>query len=383
MDDVERHEAIFPFGAQVSSKSRRRFCRGKENGPRWIEGGLGAFVRADNNRSYLDLTAGLGALTLGHRTCADTPRAYPLPTKEELILADKIQAMIPWAWRMRFLKNGGDATTAAIRLARVYTGRDEIVDFGNYHGCQDAFISEDHDGVPSCIRALTVRLAPTIENLARIDDRVAAVILEAAPLNPLPDGFLDALRARTARAGTVLIFDDVISGFRAHRQGAAGLAGVIPDLTCAGKAMGNGWPISVVYGNRDVMSCWERTHLSATHWAEPSAMTAAVDNLNQMIDAGFWELQKQWDFGGQVSNGYWSVLKLSDVEQTFVQSKLLDLGIITNMSQFFYLDLWEHRAQIENGFAQALGELEEAKAHGDVAPLLDCEPNRALFKRNA
>ncbi len=383
MNDLERHENIFPFGANVSSKSRRRFSRGKPGGPEWITAGAGAMVYDQNHKPYIDLTAGLGAITLGHRQDSRTPRAYPLPTKSELILAETIQSMIPWAWRMRFLKNGGDATSAAIRLARVYTGRDEIVDFGAYHGCQDAFISENHDGVPAAIRALTVRLAPTVENLARIDDRTAGVILEAAPLNGLPSGFLQELRRRCSRAGAVLIFDDIISGFRAHPKGAAGLSGVIPDLTCAGKAMGNGWPISVVYGDIDLMTCWERTHLSATHWAEPSAMDAAVENLTKMREADFWKRQSEWTFGGQKNNGHWSVLALNEAENTYVQSLLMDAGIISNLSQFFYLDLIPYREQIEQAFTAALEGMRDVKARGgDIAEMLQCQMNEPLFRRN-
>lgn len=383
MNDLERHEKIFPFGCNVSSKSRRRFCEGKPGGPEWIVTGNGGMVYDQNGKGYIDLVAGLGALTQGHRWDNRSPRCYPLPTTSELKLADKIQSMIPWAWRMRFLKNGGDATMAAVRLARVYTGRDYIVDFGNYHGGQDAFITPDHEGVPAAVRALTRRAPAIIDSLTAVDEQTACVILEAAPLNPLPEGFLTALRRRCDRMGAVLIFDDIISGFRAHPQGAAGLTGVIPDLTCAGKAMANGWPISVVYGDADIMSCWERTHLSATHWAEPSAMDAAVTNLNLMQEEHFWERQAQWTWGGQVSNGHWSVLKLDDVEQTFVQSRLLDNGIISNLSQFFYLDLERHRHEVEMAFDAALSELTERQAGGeDLGKLLDCEVNRPLFRRN-
>ncbi len=382
MNDVDRHETIFPFGANVSSKSRRRYCRGKSNGPQWITNGTGAQVWDQNGRDYIDLTAGLGAITLGHRDNPRTPHCFPLPTRAELRLAEKIQSMIPWAWRMRFLKNGGDATAAAVRLARVYTGREIIVDFGSYHGCQDAFISEVHDGVPKAVRALTVRLAPSLENLDRIDEQTACVILEAAPAKPLPEGFLHTLRRRCSRMGTVLIFDDIISGFRAHPQGATGLTGVVPDLTCAGKAMANGWPISVVYGDIDVMACWERTHLSATHWAEPSAMDAAVDNLTTMQQYDFWDRQKEWTFGGQQHNGHWSVLTLNDLENTFVQNELLDRGIISNLSQFFYLDLIPYRERVENAFKEALEVLEEARVTGEpLADKLPCMINTPLFRR--
>lgn len=385
MNDVERHEAIFPLGTQVSSKGRWRFCRGKLDGPRWIDAASNATVYDENGKPYIDLTAGLGALTLGHRArlkVGGEPQSFPLPSRYELCLADKIQELIPWAKCMRFMKNGGDATGAAVRLARVFTGRDRIIDFGSYHGCQDSWITPDHEGIPQAIRDLTVRLAPTIENIALVDGTAACVILEAAPLHPLPDQFLAQLRRRCHRMGTVLIFDDVISGFRAHPQGASGLTGVYPDLTCAGKAMANRHPISVVYGDADIMSCWERTHLSATHWAEPSAMNAAVDNLNTMVTDRFWQKQAAWSFGGQVNNGYWSVLSLPPDEQTFVQSKLLDCGIISNLSQFYYLDLEPHRKVIEDSFAEALSALKEAKDRGDdIASLLDCEVNKTTFRR--
>lgn len=384
MNDVERHEKIFPFGAQVSSKSRRRFCRGKPNGPEWIVRGDGALVWDQSGRQYIDLTAGLGTLTLGHRVDNRTCRSYPLPNRSELVLGEMIQDMIPWAWRMRFLKNGGDATNAAVRLSRVYTGRDLIIDFGSYHGCQDPWINDCHEGVPKAIRDLTIRCEPTIENIERINDIAACVILEAMPLNPLPDGFLALLRRKCSREGAVLIFDDIISGFRAHPQGAAGLTGIIPDLTCAGKALGNGWPISVVYGQADIMDCWERTHLSATHWAEPASMDAAVASLTAMKAERFWERQAKWAFGGVPNNGHWAVMKLSDVDQTFIQTQLLQEGIISNLSQFFYIDLEEHREKIGEIFTRAVGNYELAISNGvNLAGTLDCQVNQSLFKRNS
>lgn len=378
-DAVTRHEQLIPLGTQVTSKGRFRHCR--PVGPVWAELGSGADIVTDQGR-FIDLVAGLGAITLGHRQNSRTPASYPLPTKHELFLAEHIQSIVPWAWRMRFLKNGGDATQAAIRLARVYTGRDKIVDFGNYHGCSDPFITEDHEGVPQCVRDLTLRLAKTEENLDRVDETVAAVILEMLPINGMPDGFLQKLRRRCSRVGTVLISDDVISGFRAHRRGAAGVTGVIPDLTCAGKAMANGWPISVVYGDADVMSCWERTHLSATHWADPACMQAAVETLHRMDAEDFWDKQAAWTFGGQPNNGHWAVTKLDAPEATFVQRKLLEKGVLSNLSQFYYLDLESHREAINEAFAYAFGELDAAKVRGDeIEKLLDCDVNKTLFRR--
>jgi hypothetical protein len=250
-------------------------------------------------------------------------------------------------------------------------------------GCQDSWITPDHEGVPQCIRDLTLRLKPSLNAVDSVNDRTACVILEAMPLNPLPEGFLAALRARCTAVGAALCFDDVISGFRAHPQGAAGVTGVMPDLTCAGKAMGNGWPISLIYGKAEIMKCWERTHLSATHWADPTCMAKAMAVLQHMKNEKFWEQQAAWTFGGMPHNGYWSVKAMDMVDQTFVQSKLLDAGIITNFSQFFYLALTEHRAFIENAFRDAFNKLNDAKKRGsDIASLLDCEVNRTLFKRN-
>lgn len=377
---VKRHEELIPMGTQVSSKGRWRHC--SPAGPEWIIGSRGAIVTGGPGQAFVDLVAGLGALTLGHRQMDETPKCYPLPHPNELALAEFIQGWIPWAHRMRFLKNGGDATQAAIRIARVYTGRDKIVDFGNYHGCSDPFITTDHEGVPQCIRDLTLRPTKDDAGLAMVDETVAAVILEMLPITPLPDGFLLKLRQRCKKVGAVLISDDVISGFRAHSQGAAGVTGIIPDLTCAGKAMANGWPISVVYGNADIMSCWSRTHLSATHWADPAAMLAAINTLETMCSEHFWGKQAAWSFGGQPNNGHWGVTKLSPEDGTFVQRELQKRGIISNLSQFYYLDLEEHRAAIDSAFADSFKALEEAKATGE--PLkLDCDINQTVFTRNA
>lgn len=344
MNDVERHEKLIPQGTQVASKSRSRFCRGY--GPAWIDSADHCFVHC-GDREWIDMTAGLGALVTGHvypYFHTASPMTLPLPHRNELALAEYLSSRIPWAEQMRFLKTGTDATTAAVRQARVFTGRDLIVDFGDYHGWSDPFLTSEQEGVPYAVRDLTIRRSRVIDQIAVVDKTVAAVILEPHPLQGMDVDFLTALRARCTEVGAVLIFDEVISGFRLHMQGAAGVSGVIPDLTCAGKAMGNGWPISVLYGRADIMSCWDRTHISGTHFAEPTAMAMAIKVLDETGGQVLWQedppkLPAPFEV---VGTRMWWCVRGPAAHLTLLQKRLMDAGYLTNFSHFTYHALHSH-----------------------------------------
>lgn len=182
-----------------------------------------------------------------------------LPGKLEAEVSELIVELVPSAEMVRFGKNGSDATSAAIRLARAFTKRDHIVVCG-YHGWQDWYIgSTTRDkGVPNAVSSLTHKFEyNNIESLASVfttyKNRVAAVIME--PMNstyPNP-GFLEEVLRLTHQAGALLIFDETITGFRFAKGGAQELFGITPDLSTFGKGMANGFPLSAVVGRRDVM----------------------------------------------------------------------------------------------------------------------------------
>ena len=204
-----------------------------------------------------------------------------MPGILEAEVAELIVEMVPSAEMVRFGKNGTDATSAAVRLARAYTGRNHIIVCG-YHGWQDWYIGSTtrNKGVPDSVSALTHKFE--YNNIASLEvllneheGEIAAVIME--PMNtayPAP-GFLESVQRLTRNAGALLVFDETITGFRFARGGAQELFGVTPDLSTFGKGMANGFPISAVAGRRDVMMEMEEIFFSGTFGGELLSLAAA------------------------------------------------------------------------------------------------------------
>jgi len=251
--------------------------------PAFIVRGRGAHVFDADGRALLDFMGSWGPLILGHAppavVAAVAERAksgtsFGAPTAIEVELAELLVDALPSIEQVRLVSSGTEATMTAIRLARAATGRDLIVKFaGCYHGHVDSLLVRagsgpltlgvpDSPGVPSALASLVITAdfndADGIrELLGARGDEIAAVIVEPVAGNmgvvpPLP-GFLETLRRETAKTGTVLIFDEVITGFRLGWSGAQGRYGVTPDLTCLGKVIGGGLPLAAVGGRRDLM----------------------------------------------------------------------------------------------------------------------------------
>jgi glutamate-1-semialdehyde 2,1-aminomutase len=251
--------------------------------PAFIVRGRGAHVFDADGRALLDFVGSWGPLILGHAppavVAAVAERAksgtsFGAPTAIEVELAELLVDALPSIEQVRLVSSGTEATMTAIRLARAATGRDLIVKFaGCYHGHVDSLLVRagsgpltlgvpDSPGVPSALASLVITAdfndADGIrELLGARGDEIAAVIVEPVAGNmgvvpPLP-GFLETLRRETAKTGTVLIFDEVITGFRLGWSGAQGRYGVTPDLTCLGKVIGGGLPLAAVGGRRDLM----------------------------------------------------------------------------------------------------------------------------------
>jgi glutamate-1-semialdehyde 2,1-aminomutase len=251
--------------------------------PAFIVRGRGAHVFDADGRALLDFVGSWGPLILGHAppavVAAVAERAksgtsFGAPTAIEVELAELLVDALPSIEQVRLVSSGTEATMTAIRLARAATGRDLIVKFaGCYHGHVDSLLVRagsgpltlgvpDSPGVPSALASLVITAdfndADGIrELLGTRGDEIAAVIVEPVAGNmgvvpPLP-GFLETLRRETAKTGTVLIFDEVITGFRLGWSGAQGRYGVTPDLTCLGKVIGGGLPLAAVGGRRDLM----------------------------------------------------------------------------------------------------------------------------------
>lgn len=292
---LERALATIPVGSQTFSKSFLQLPLAQS--PLFVESAKGAhFIDVDGN-DYVDLVMGLGCVSLGYRD-PDVDAAvraqleqgiiFSLPSTLEMELSEKLVETIPSAEMVRFGKNGSDVTSAAVRLARAFTGREHIIACG-YHGWHDWYIGSTsrHLGVPQSVRSLT-HSAPyndldAVEDIFREHpDSIAAIILEPASVATPKPGFLEGLRDLTERNGALLVFDEIVTGFRWHIGGAQSYYGVIPDLACFGKGMANGMPISAVVGRRDVMRLMEDIFFSGTFGGECLSLAASLATIDKM-----------------------------------------------------------------------------------------------------
>jgi glutamate-1-semialdehyde 2,1-aminomutase len=320
LDLIARAERLIPLGSQTFSKSRIQYPDGLS--PLFLEKGKGGRVWDVDGNEYVDLVCGLLPVVLGYcdndidNAITDQLKkgiTFSLPSPLEADLAERLIEIIPSAEMVRFGKNGTDVTSAAIRLSRAYTGRDHVVALG-YHGWQDWYISATtrNKGIPSTVSSFTHRLP--YNNLNAIDDifeqyngEIAAIILE--PMNseePL-DGYLEYLREKTLKHKTILIFDEIITGFRYSLGGAQELFGVTPDLSCFGKSMGNGMPISAVVGRSDIMKEMEEIFFSGTFGGETLSLAAAIAVIDKMKREQV--INSLWKKGEYLANG---VKKLID-----------------------------------------------------------------------
>ncbi|MBP2473926.1 glutamate-1-semialdehyde 2,1-aminomutase [Crossiella equi] len=262
--------------------------------------GQGARVTDADGNEFVEYGMGLRAVTLGHAypPVVDAVRAvlgdglnFTRPTTLELAAAEDFLAGVPGADMVKFAKNGSDVTTAAVRLARAATGRDLVAICADqpFFSTDDWFIGTVpmRAGIPQAVRDLTVAFRyndlPSLRTLFEVHSgRIAAVVLEAATALAEPEpGFLEGVRALCDEHGTVLVFDEMITGFRWSAGGAQQVYGVVPDLSCWGKAMGNGFPIAALAGKRELMElgglATDRDRvflLSTTHGAESVSLAA-------------------------------------------------------------------------------------------------------------
>jgi glutamate-1-semialdehyde 2,1-aminomutase len=297
----------------VSSPVRSFASVGGE--PFFVAAGKGARVRDADGRAYIDYVQSYGPHLFGHapeflrRALAKAARrgtSFGAPTEAEVRLAERITRMVPSIEMVRFVNSGTEATMSALRLARAATGRKRIVKTeGGYHGHADAFLVSagsgvatlgiaGSPGVPEDVAALTTVVpyndAQALEAaFSKFAGEIAAVILEPLAANMgvvrPASGYLESVRDLTRRHGALLIFDEVISGFRLARGGAQELYGVAPDLTTLGKIVGGGLPVGAYGGSRDLMSKVAPSgpvYQAGTLSGNPLAMAAGIAMLDEI-----------------------------------------------------------------------------------------------------
>jgi glutamate-1-semialdehyde 2,1-aminomutase len=284
--------------------------------PFTVASGSGSTLTDVEGRVYLDYVQSYGASLLGHadpRVVAGITRAalkgstFGAPTPGEVLLAERLCELVVGLEQVRFVSSGTEAVMSAIRVARGFTGRDQIVKFdGCYHGHSDAVLVAGGSGIAQLglpgsagvpVGAVADTLVVPYNVVPELSDSVAAVIVEpiAANMNlvlPVP-GFLEGLRAECDRVGALLIFDEVISGFRLHLGGAQAVSSVTPDLWTFGKVIGGGLPIGAFGGRQDVLSCLAPNgpvYQAGTLSGNPLATAAGLTVLDNVTEESLADL---------------------------------------------------------------------------------------------
>lgn len=310
-----RARRLIPDCSQTFSKGPTQFVQGVA--PAFLVRGEGSHVWDADGNEYIDYPMALGPIILGHNYPAVTQAVirqmqdgttFSLPHPLEVEVAEMLVQVIPCAEMVRFGKNGSDATSGAVRVARAYTGREVIACCG-YHGWQDWYIgtTSRNKGVPKAVRELTIPFEyNNIVSLERIfsehPGKVAAVIMEPVGVVEPRGGFLQQVRELTHREGAILIFDEIITGFRLALGGAQQYFGVVPDLACFGKAMANGYPIAAVVGRREIMELFDEVFFSFTFGGEVLCLAACVATIKEMQETNVIGLL--WAQGRKLKDGY-------------------------------------------------------------------------------
>ena len=313
-----------PWGTQTNAK--RPPAAFADVMPLYIERAEGCRMQDLDGRWWLDYRSALGPIILGYRhpVVDDAVRAqmdkgvlFSMASPLELTVAEQMTRMIPGLEQVRFMKTGNDANSACVRLARAYTGRDHIATCG-YHGYGDWFASgrgeapwwnpREGNGVPSALDALVTRLPyGDLEAAERLfeeqGDRLAAVLAVPYDWNDeVATDFIQLLRRRTEEHGTVLIFDQVLTGFRLALGGAQEYLEVIPDLSTYAKAMANGYPVAAFGGRREFMRTLDRVVITSTYAGETLSLAAASATLSILEKEPV--IDHIWQMGERLKQGF-------------------------------------------------------------------------------
>ncbi len=348
-----RSESLFQTAQQYipgGVNSPVRAFKAVGGNPLFIVKGKGARITDADGNEFIDYVASWGPLIFGHAhpqiveavsQQAQLGTSFGAPTELEIELAQKVTEAVPAIETVRLVSSGTEATLSALRLARGFTGRDKIVKFeGCYHGHGDSLLVKAGSGVlslglPDCPgivndlakKTLTVPyndINAVEELFSNLGKEIACLIVEPIAGNmgvvPPQPGFLEVLRKVTANSGALLIFDEVITGFRVSFGGAQKLYGVSPDLTCLGKIIGGGLPVGAYGGKKEIMDHIAPTgavYQAGTLSGNPLAVTAGIEMLNLLSQPGVYdELEKKSE---RLCHGFMENVKQAGVTATFTR----------------------------------------------------------------
>ena len=416
---LKRAERVIPLGSQTFSKSRIVYPANAA--PLFLSHGQGSHVWDVDGNEYVDFVNALLPVILGY----DDPDvieavtrqlrrgvSFSLATELEVELAELLCDIIPCAEMVRFGKNGSDATSGAVRIARAATGRDRLAVCG-YHGWQDWYIGATtrNKGIPAAVGALTHKFPYNdLEALGRLLEshprEFAAVILEPMNVEEPRSGFLEGVRDLAHEHGALFVLDEIITGFRYHLGGAQSLFNVIPDLATFGKSMGNGFPISAVVGKARYMREMEEIFFSSTFGGETLSLAASLATIRKMQREPVHEkmnatgtrvlemtrsniarnaLEPYVSIAGKPS---WSLMQFKDAPnasaallKSLLLQELIARGILTAGSyNICYVHSDRDLHQLDAAQRESLGILSAALERGDIASRLNGPPIEPVFR---
>jgi glutamate-1-semialdehyde 2,1-aminomutase len=316
----QRAHALIPAGAHTYSKADNQFS---SNAPAFIRNGKGASCFDYEGREFVDYGMGIFSVSLGHAYPAviekikeqlEFGNSFTRPSLLEGELAEQLCELIPSAGMVKFAKNGSDVTSAAIRLARAYTGKDYIIRIREqpFHSFDDWFIGSTSrpGGIPENIKAQTISVSyNNIAELGSLFDeypnQIACLLMEPVTFDEPQNDYLQKVRNLCTKNNTLLIFDEIITGFRWDLKGAQHYFGVTPDLSTFGKGMSNGFPFAAIVGKKEIMQLGNMNGpvflLSCTYGSELTGLTAAMATLAVFKKEPV--IDQMWNFGKQLKEG--------------------------------------------------------------------------------
>jgi len=321
--------SLMPRGTQTMSKCPDQFVDGVY--PKFVKSGKGAYLKGLDGKKYLDFMCGLGPIILGYNNRKVNSAIkkqlrngiiFSWPTVLEQELAELITEVVPSAEQVRFAKNGTDVNLAAVRIARSFTGKEKILKpIGGYHGWGDWHgISLRPYGIPKCLEELIDEFEfnnlESLESLLKKDD-VAAVIMEPQALTTPQPGYLRGVRDLCDKYGCLLIFDEIVTGFRWALGGMQEIEGVTPDLTCLGKAMANGMPLAAIVGKRQYMEELNHAFFSMTFGGECLSLAASIETIKILKTKDYSHI---WEMGNLLDSGIKETAKKYDLDINFAGS---------------------------------------------------------------